>query len=95
MSPPEVYLNVRAQEPIAPNQVSLLQAFEREMKQSLKLVQVQEIRAKNTSYLLFVPERVERVVSPTPAHHSIIPSSAIGNQTIKVTPGPPTQSTGS
>lgn len=52
MNPPEVYLNVRAQDPITPKQVSLLQAFvEREMKQSFTLVfivgQVQEIRAKD------------------------------------------------
>ncbi len=54
MKPPEVYLNVRAQDPITPNQVSLLQAFvEREMKQPFTLVfivgQVQEIRAEGAS----------------------------------------------
>lgn len=50
--PPEVYLNVRAQEPITPKQVSLVQAFvEREMNQPFTLVfvvgQVQEIRAED------------------------------------------------
>ncbi len=56
MNPPEVYLNVRAQDPITPKQVSLLQAFvEREMKQPFTLVfivgQVQEIRAEDASSL--------------------------------------------
>ncbi|NJR40210.1 MAG: DUF389 domain-containing protein [Leptolyngbyaceae cyanobacterium CSU_1_4] len=51
-NPPEVYLNVRAQEPLTPKQVSLLQAFvEREMQQPFTLVfvvgQVEEIRAEN------------------------------------------------
>lgn len=50
LKPPVVYLNVRAQDPITPKQVSLLQAFvEREMRQSFTLVfivgQVQEVRA--------------------------------------------------
>lgn len=54
MNPPEVYLSVRAQVPITPKQVSLLQAFvEREMKQPFTLVfsvgQVQEIRADGAS----------------------------------------------
>jgi len=54
MKPPEVYLNVHAQDPITPKQVSLLQAFvEREMKQPFTLVfivgQVQEIRADGAS----------------------------------------------
>ncbi|MBM0744225.1 DUF389 domain-containing protein [Phormidium sp. CLA17] len=54
MNPPEVYLNVRAQDPITPRQVSLLQAFvEREMQQPFTLVfvvgQVQEIRANDAS----------------------------------------------
>ena len=54
MNPAEVYLNVRAQDPITPKQVSLLQAFvEREMQQPFTLVfivgQVQEIRAKDVS----------------------------------------------
>jgi hypothetical protein len=49
-----VYLSVRAQVPITPKQVSLLQAFvEREMKQPFTLVfsvgQVQEIRADGAS----------------------------------------------
>lgn len=53
IKPPEVYLNVRAQAPIAPKQVSLLQAFvKREMKQPFTLVfiigQVQEIRATDS-----------------------------------------------
>ncbi|MCY7283121.1 MAG: hypothetical protein LH679_06695, partial [Cyanobacteria bacterium CAN_BIN43] len=51
MNPPEVYLSVRAQVPITPKQVSLLQAFvDREMEQPFTLVfivgQVQEIRAE-------------------------------------------------
>ena len=55
-NPPEVYLNVRAQDLITPKQVSLLQAFvERETKQPFTLVfivgQVQEIRAKDGSPL--------------------------------------------
>ncbi|NJR62338.1 MAG: DUF389 domain-containing protein [Cyanobacteria bacterium CRU_2_1] len=54
MNPPEVYLNVRAQDPITAKQVSLLQTFvEREMKQPFTLVfvvgQVQEIRANDAS----------------------------------------------
>lgn len=54
INPPEVYLNVRAQTPITPKQVSLLQTFiEREMKQPFTLVfivgQVQEIRADGTT----------------------------------------------
>ncbi|MBD2115035.1 MULTISPECIES: DUF389 domain-containing protein [Cyanophyceae] len=53
-NPPEVYLDVRAQDPITPKQVSLLQAFvEREMKQPFTLIfivgQVQEIRANDVS----------------------------------------------
>lgn len=56
INPPEVYLNVRVQDPITPKQVSLLQAFvERETKQPFTLVfivgQVQEIRAKDGSPL--------------------------------------------
>ncbi|NJL23598.1 MAG: DUF389 domain-containing protein [Leptolyngbyaceae cyanobacterium SM1_3_5] len=54
MEPPEVYLNVSAQEPITPKQVALLQTFvEREMKQPFTLVfivgQVQEIRTEGAS----------------------------------------------
>jgi len=54
MNPPEVYLSVRAQVPITPKQVSLLQAFvNREMNQPFTLVfivgQVQEIRADGAS----------------------------------------------
>jgi uncharacterized protein YgbK (DUF1537 family) len=50
LKPPEVYLTVRARDPITPKQVSLLQAFvEREMKQPFTLVfmvgQVEEVRA--------------------------------------------------